>query len=116
MKTCIRQFWNEDYDMLTVVDMRRVFSERPVKGTSACVCVVEEAEKTMGVNEIEGFSKLHSIQFEEKRFFVSGGCMRWTVFELLSLNQENSGFIESEELFDCRNTRVCKRKDTIKEK
>ena len=66
MKTCIRRYCNEGHDILTAADMRRALSERPVKGTSASVCVVDETKKTLEVNKIEGFSKLHNIQFEEK--------------------------------------------------
>ena len=66
MKTCIRRFCNEGHDILSKGDMRRVLSERPVKGTSACVCEVDEAKISLEVNKIDGFSKLHSVQFEEK--------------------------------------------------
>ena len=33
MKTCIRPYCNEGYDILTAADMRRALLERPVKGT-----------------------------------------------------------------------------------
>ena len=41
-------------------------TERPVKSTSGCVCEVDEAKITLEVNKIDGFSKLHNFQFEEK--------------------------------------------------
>ncbi|CAH3129954.1 unnamed protein product, partial [Pocillopora meandrina] len=66
MKTCIRRFCNEAHDILSAGDMRRALSERPVKGTSACFCEVDEAKITLEVNKIDGFSKLHNVQFEEK--------------------------------------------------
>jgi len=56
--------------------MRRALSERPVKGTSACVCVVDETKETLDVNKVEGFSKLRNIQFEEKGIRV-GVRMEW---------------------------------------
>ena len=65
MKTCNRRFCNEGHDILSAGDMRRALSERPVKGTSACVCEVDEAKITLEVNKIDGFSKLHNVQFEE---------------------------------------------------
>lgn len=68
MKTCIRCFCNEGHDILTAGDMRKALSERPVKGTSACVCEVDESKRTLEVNKINCFSKLHNIQFGEKRF------------------------------------------------
>lgn len=60
MKTCIRRYYNEGHDILTAADMRRALSERPVKGTSACVCSVDEAKKELKVNKIDGFRKLHN--------------------------------------------------------
>ena len=120
MKTCIRRYCNEGHDILTAADMRRALSERPVKGTSASVCVVDETKKTLDVNKIEGFSKLHNIQFEEKGIRVwrsyGVGCGKEILFEeLVSLSQENTGLVVSEECFDCRETRVYKCKDTTTE-
>ena len=66
MKTGIRRYCNEGHDILTATDMRRALSERPVKGTSACVCAVDEAKNTLEVNKIDGFSKLHNFQIEEE--------------------------------------------------
>ena len=66
MKTCTRRFCNEGHDILSAGDIRRALSERPVKGASACVCEVDEAKTTLEVNKIDGFSKLHNVQFEEK--------------------------------------------------
>ena len=120
MKTCIRRYCNEGHDILTAADMRRALSERPVKGTSASVCVVDETKKTLEVNKIEGFSKLHNIQFEEKgiRVWRSYGVGRGKEIpfeELVLLSQENTGLVVSEECFDCRETRVYKCKDTTTE-
>ena len=47
MKTYIRRFYNEGHDILSVGDMRRALSERPMKGTSAYVCEVDEATITL---------------------------------------------------------------------
>ena len=47
MKTCIRRFYNEGHDILSAGDMRRALSERPMKGTSAYVCEVDEATITL---------------------------------------------------------------------
>ena len=66
METCIRLFCNEGHDILLAGDMRRALSERPVKGTSACIYEVDEAKITLEVNKIDGFTKLHNVQFEEK--------------------------------------------------
>ena len=119
-KTCIRRYCNEGRDIPTAADMRRALSERPVKGTSASVCVVDETKKTLEVNKIKGFSKLHNIQFEEKgiRVWRSYGVGRGKEIpfeELVLLSQENTGLVVSEECFDCRETRVYKCKDTTTE-
>ena len=68
MKTCIRRYYNEGHDILTAADMRRALSERPVKGTSACVCSVDEAKKKLKVNKIDSFRK--HFQFEQKGIHV----------------------------------------------
>ena len=120
MKTCIRRYCNEGHDILTAVDMRRALSERPVKGTSASVCVVDETKKTLEVNKIEGLSKLHNIQFQEKgiRVWRSYGVGRGKEIpfeELVLQSQENTGLVVSEECFDCGETRVYKCKDTTTE-
>ena len=70
MKTCMRRYYNEGHDILTAADMRRALSERPVKGTSACVCSVDEAKKELKVNKIDSFRKLHNFQFEQKGIHV----------------------------------------------
>ncbi|KAK3705287.1 hypothetical protein QZH41_008174 [Actinostola sp. cb2023] len=64
MKSCIRRYCNEGHDVNTAEDMQTALSERPVKGTSACVFIVDEAKKTLDINKIEGFSKLNNIQFQ----------------------------------------------------
>ena len=120
MKTCIRRYCNERHDILTAADMRRALSERPVNGTSPCVCVVDETKKNLDVNKIEGFSKLHNIQFEEKgirvwRSYGVGRSKEVPFDELVSLSQGNTGLVVSEEFFDCRDTRVYKCKDTTTE-
>ena len=52
--------------------MRSAQSERPVKSTSACVCEVDKAKLTLKVNKIDGFSKLHNVQIDEKNYSVCG--------------------------------------------
>ena len=66
MKTCIRRFCNERHDILLAGDRRRALSGKPMKSISACVCEVVEAKITPEANKIDGFSKLHNVQFEEK--------------------------------------------------
>lgn len=70
MKKCIRRYCNEGHNILSAEDMRTALSERPVKGMSACVCSVDEEKETLQVNKLDGFSKLHNIEFEEKGIHV----------------------------------------------
>ena len=98
MKTCIRRFCNEGHDILSKGDMRRVLSERPVKGTSACVCEVDEAKITLEVNKIDGFSKLHNVQFEEKgvrvwRSYRIGRGKKISFDQLVLKGQGDTGII-----------------------
>ena len=76
--------------------------------------------KNLDVNEIEKFSKLRNIQFEEKgirvwRSYRVGRGKEVPFDELVSLSQENTGLAVSEEFFHCRDTRVYKCQDTITE-
>ena len=64
MKSSIRRYCNEGHDVLCATDMRTALSERPVRGTTACVCSVNEKKKTLEVNKIDGFSKFHNFKFE----------------------------------------------------
>ena len=54
----------EGNDLLFAKDMRTALSERPVRGTIARVCLVNETQKTLKVNKMDGFSKCHNFIFE----------------------------------------------------
>lgn len=117
MKTCIQRYCNEGHDVLTASHMRRALSERPVKGTTACVCGVDEAKKTLDKNKIDGFSKLHNIQFEEKgiRVWRSYGVGRGKEIrfdQLLTKCQGSTDHVVSEDVFACTNARIYKCKGT----
>ena len=64
MKSAIRRYCCERNDVLSAKDMRTALSERPVRGTIACVCLVNETQKTLKVNKMDGFSKYHNFIFE----------------------------------------------------
>ena len=63
MKSAIRRYCCEGNDVLSAKDMRTALSERPVRGTIACVCLVNETQKTLEVNKKDGFSKYHNFIF-----------------------------------------------------
>ena len=64
MKSAIRRYCCEGNDVFYAKDMRTALSERPVRGTFACVCLVNETQKTLVVNKMDGFSKYHNVIFE----------------------------------------------------
>ena len=120
MKTCIRRFRNEGHDILSAGDMRRALSERPVKGTSACVCEVDEAKITLEVNKIDVFSKLHNVQFEEKGIRVWRsywiGCGKEISFDQLVLKGHgDTVIIVSEKFFPLHDARVYQCSDPVTE-
>ena len=53
-------------------DIRRELSERPVEGTSACVCEVDEAKITLEVNKIDGLGSF-TMSSLRRKVFVSRG-------------------------------------------
>ena len=53
-------------------DIRRELSERPVEGTSACVCEVDEAKIILEVNKIDGLRSF-TMSSLRRKVFVSGG-------------------------------------------
>ena len=71
MKAAIRTFCNEGHDILTAKDMQTALKERPVKGTTAAVCSVEESKKTAQVKKMEGFGKFHNFSFENGGIRIS---------------------------------------------
>ena len=70
MKSAIRRYCSEGKDVLSAEDMRIALSERPVRGTTACVCLVNETQKTLEVNKVDGFSRYHNFKFELNRIRV----------------------------------------------
>ena len=64
MKSSIRRYCNEGHDVVSAKDMRVALSERPVQGTTASVCAMNETQKTLELHKIEGFSKYHNFKFE----------------------------------------------------
>ena len=74
MKSAIRRYCNEEHDVLSAKDMRTALSERPVRGTTACVCSVNESQETLDVKKIENFSRYHNFKFE------SNGIRVWRAY------------------------------------
>ncbi|KAL9985690.1 hypothetical protein ACROYT_G008123 [Oculina patagonica] len=76
MKSAIRRYCNEGHDVLSAKDMRTALSERPVRGTTASVCSVNESQKTLEVKMTDHFSRYHNFQFE------SNGIRIWRAYNV----------------------------------
>ena len=74
MKSAIRRYCSEGNDVLSAKEMCTALSERPVRGTTACVCMVNETHKTLEVNKVDGFSRYHNFKFE------SNGIRVWRAY------------------------------------
>ena len=64
MKSAIQRYCSEGNDVLSAKDMCTALSEHPVRGTTACVCMVNETHKTLQVNKVDGFIRYHNFKFE----------------------------------------------------
>ena len=113
MKAAIRTFCNEGYGILTSNDMQTALKERPVKGTTAAVCSVDEPTKTAEVKKIEGFSKLDNFFFKNKGIRIwrcygisNGKLVPYT--SLIVQPQSPSSLITKEPFFPINQSRVLK--------
>ena len=52
LKASIRRYYNEGHDVVFAKDMHIALKERPVKGTTASVCIVQEQHTTLEITEI----------------------------------------------------------------
>ena len=64
MKNSIRLYCNEGHDILTAMDMRKALMERPVRATTAAVCVLDKSKCTLEVNKLLNFSNYHNFSYE----------------------------------------------------
>ncbi|KAL9971797.1 hypothetical protein ACROYT_G018005 [Oculina patagonica] len=76
MKSAIRRYCNEGHDVLSAKDMRTALSERPVRGTTASVCSVNESQKTLEVKMTDHFSRYHNFLCE------SNGIRIWRAYNV----------------------------------
>ena len=114
MKSSIRRYCNEGHDVVSAKDMRVALSERPVQGTTASVCAINETQKTLEVHKIEGFSKYHNFKFEVE------GIRAWRAYgvglgrfipyrEVITEPQGSTDLIVHENFFPLKEARVYKR-------
>jgi hypothetical protein len=64
LKTSIRKFCNEGNDLTTAAQMRYALKERPVKGTTASLNIVNAEANKLEVKKFEGYSAFYNFCFE----------------------------------------------------
>ena len=65
MKASIRRYCAEGHDILNVRQMREALKERPVRGTTAAVGILNDTCKNLQIHKIKHFSELHNFCYEE---------------------------------------------------
>lgn len=75
LKSAIRRYCNEGHDILTANDMRTALQQRPVIGSTAAVCQVNETKNSI-VKKIPKFSAFHDFEYE------ASGLRVWKAFQV----------------------------------
>ena len=76
MKAAIRRYCNEGHDIVSAQDMYTALKERPVKGTTATVCAIQEQCATLEISKIPNYSNLHNFKFTHE------GLRVWRAFNV----------------------------------
>ncbi|KAK3728256.1 hypothetical protein QZH41_006730 [Actinostola sp. cb2023] len=111
MKGAIRKYCAEGHDIINVSNMREALKERPIKGTTAAVSILNDSKKNLQINKITRFSELHNFRYENsglrvwKAYAVGiGKLIPWQSLYVrhqgptnLSMN-EGQGFFESTQM------------------
>ena len=70
LKSALKRYCDEGNDILCARDMYTALRDRPVRGVTACVAVIEEDKNTLEVEKIERFSTFHNFQYERNHLCV----------------------------------------------
>ena len=104
IKAAIRRYCNEGHDVVSAQDMHIALKERPVKGTTATVCTVQEQYTTLEIRKIPNYSNLHNFEFTKeglrvwKAFSVgSGKFIPWN--DIVICPQRESSLMEESPFF-----------------
>lgn len=76
MKASIRRYCAEGNDILNASDMRKASVERPVKGTTAADCTLDEFSKNLQAVKIQNFGDLHNFKYEKE------GLLTWKAYDV----------------------------------
>jgi len=63
MKAAIRRYCKEGHDIVSAKEMHNALKQRPVEGTTAAVCGIQEQNISLQINKIPNYSSLHSFEF-----------------------------------------------------
>lgn len=76
LKASIRRYCDEGHDVVCAQHMHTALKERPVKGTTAAVCVVQEKNTTLEASKVPHYSNLHNFEFTQE------GLRVWKAFNI----------------------------------
>ena len=66
LKASIRRYCNEGHDVVSAKDMHTALKERPVRGMTASVCIVQEQTSPLEIDKIANFNSLHNFDFTQE--------------------------------------------------
>ena len=106
MKAAIRKYCAERHDIMNVGAMQEALKERPVKGTTAAVAILDESSKILEVQKIQQLSELHNFRYEEsgirvwKAYAVGvGRLIPWQSFYIRHQGCTNISLMEGKGFF-----------------
>ena len=76
LKASIRRYCNESHNVDSAKNIHTALKERPVRGTTASVCIVQEQNSTLEINKIANLSNLHNFEFTQE------GLRVWRAFNV----------------------------------
>lgn len=76
LKGSLRRFCNEGNNVLCADDMYKALKSRPVRGTTAAVCKLNEESQNLSLRKVKGFSEYHNFRNEDK------GLRVWKAFDV----------------------------------
>ncbi|KXJ15427.1 hypothetical protein AC249_AIPGENE10221 [Exaiptasia diaphana] len=104
LKASIKRYCNEGHDIENAEDMHVALKERPVNGTTATVCTIEEHNQTLEINTINNYSKLHNFKLTTngirvwKAFDIGPGKLL-SIKDIVKCSQRATGIIEDVKAF-----------------
>ena len=129
MTAAIRKYSAECHDIMNVGAMQEALKERPVKGTTAAVAILNESSKILEVQKIKQFSELYNFRYEESDIRVwkayavwVGRLIPWKSLYIrhqgctnISLMEGKLRFFTNTEIRDLHRPRKCQvSKDDVK--